>query len=184
MGDDRNHRFSEIWRRNGRFAPDFRSACMDTPQKLLLSSPPLRLLEAFVFFGKDSMAYKFKPNKSVVKRFRVTKTGKLKRSHSFTSHLMSSRPAYKLAAAPPPRDPLREPRPQPAKADGQTWNPSQQNPPRTRPSPPRPRKKPPPALRIDFKTRTFVVRATNCIGVLPMQPCPRIFPVSAPGFTY
>jgi len=39
------------------------------------------------------MAYKFKPNKSVAKRFRVTKTGKLKRHHSFTSHLMSSRPA-------------------------------------------------------------------------------------------
>jgi large subunit ribosomal protein L35 len=41
------------------------------------------------------MAYKFKPNKSVAKRFRVTKTGKLKRHHSFTSHLMSSRPSSK-----------------------------------------------------------------------------------------
>ena len=41
------------------------------------------------------MGYKFKPNKSVAKRFKVTKTGKLKRHHSFTSHLMSARPANK-----------------------------------------------------------------------------------------
>jgi len=41
------------------------------------------------------MAYKFKPNKSVAKRFRLTKTGKLKRHHGFTSHLMSSRSASK-----------------------------------------------------------------------------------------
>ncbi len=41
------------------------------------------------------MAYKFKPNKSVAKRFEVSKTGKLKRHHSFTSHLMSARPAGK-----------------------------------------------------------------------------------------
>jgi large subunit ribosomal protein L35 len=41
------------------------------------------------------MAYKFKPNKSVAKRFRLTATGKLKRHHSYTSHLMSARPAYK-----------------------------------------------------------------------------------------
>jgi len=41
------------------------------------------------------MAYKFKPNKSVAKRLRLTKTGKLKRHHSFTSHLMSSRAASK-----------------------------------------------------------------------------------------
>jgi large subunit ribosomal protein L35 len=37
------------------------------------------------------MGYKFKPNKSVAKRFGVTKTGKLKRRHSKTSHLMSAR---------------------------------------------------------------------------------------------
>jgi len=37
------------------------------------------------------MAYKFKPNKSVKKRLRATKTGKLKRHHGFTSHLMSAR---------------------------------------------------------------------------------------------
>jgi large subunit ribosomal protein L35 len=36
------------------------------------------------------MAYKFKPNKSVRKRFTVTKTGKLKRGRSNTSHLMSA----------------------------------------------------------------------------------------------
>jgi large subunit ribosomal protein L35 len=41
------------------------------------------------------MAYKFKPNKSVAKRFKVTKTGKLKRHHSLTSHLMSGRSAKK-----------------------------------------------------------------------------------------
>lgn len=38
---------------------------------------------------------KSKPNKSVAKRFKVTKTGKVKRHHSFTSHLMSARPAKK-----------------------------------------------------------------------------------------
>ena len=41
------------------------------------------------------MAYKFKPNKAVAKRFKVSKTGKLKRHHGFTSHLMSARPAGK-----------------------------------------------------------------------------------------
>lgn len=42
------------------------------------------------------MPYKQKPNKAVLKRFKVTKTGKLKRHHSKTSHLMSARtPALK-----------------------------------------------------------------------------------------
>jgi large subunit ribosomal protein L35 len=41
------------------------------------------------------MAYKFKPNKAVAKRLRLTATGKLKRNHSFTSHLMSARPSSK-----------------------------------------------------------------------------------------
>ncbi len=41
------------------------------------------------------MGYKLKPNKSVLKRFKVTKTGKLKRGHSLTSHLMSGRSAKK-----------------------------------------------------------------------------------------
>ncbi len=41
------------------------------------------------------MAYKFKPNKSVGKRFKVSKTGKLKRGHSKTSHLMSARTSKK-----------------------------------------------------------------------------------------
>jgi large subunit ribosomal protein L35 len=41
------------------------------------------------------MAYKFKPNKAIAKRFKVTKTGKLKRGHSLTSHLMSARSAAK-----------------------------------------------------------------------------------------
>ena len=39
------------------------------------------------------MAYKYKPSKSVMSRFKVTKTGKLKRRHSKTSHLMSRRSA-------------------------------------------------------------------------------------------
>src|SRR5258708_5606755 len=34
-----------------------------------------------------------KPNKAVAKRFKVSKTGKLKRHHGFPSHLMSSRSA-------------------------------------------------------------------------------------------
>ncbi len=37
------------------------------------------------------MAYKLKPNKSMASRFKVTKTGKLKRHHAKTSHLMSAR---------------------------------------------------------------------------------------------
>ena len=41
------------------------------------------------------MAYKYKPSKSVAKRFKVSKTGKLKRHHSKTSHLMSARPTKK-----------------------------------------------------------------------------------------
>ncbi|HXE55953.1 MAG TPA: 50S ribosomal protein L35 [Tepidisphaeraceae bacterium] len=39
------------------------------------------------------MGYKYKPSKSVAKRFKVTKTGKVKAHHGFTSHLMSSRTA-------------------------------------------------------------------------------------------
>jgi len=42
------------------------------------------------------MPYKQKPNKSMLKRVKITKTGKLKRHHSNTSHLMSGRsPAKK-----------------------------------------------------------------------------------------
>jgi large subunit ribosomal protein L35 len=41
------------------------------------------------------MGYKYKPNKSVAKRFRATKTGKLKRGHTLTSHLRSSRDSNK-----------------------------------------------------------------------------------------
>ena len=37
------------------------------------------------------MAYKYKPNKSVAKRFRVTGTGKLKRRHTLSTHLRSAR---------------------------------------------------------------------------------------------
>ena len=41
------------------------------------------------------MAFKFKPNKAVAKRFKVTAKGKLKRHHTLTSHLRSSRSAKK-----------------------------------------------------------------------------------------
>ena len=41
------------------------------------------------------MGYKLKPNKAVAKRFRVTKKGKLKRNHAYTSHLRSGRSAAK-----------------------------------------------------------------------------------------
>jgi large subunit ribosomal protein L35 len=37
------------------------------------------------------MGYKFKPNKGVAKRFRVTKTGKLKHRHEKSTHLRSNR---------------------------------------------------------------------------------------------
>ena len=48
-----------------------------------------------MFSEAKQMGYKFKPAKAVAKRFKVTKTGKLKRHHAFTSHLMSARPANK-----------------------------------------------------------------------------------------
>ena len=41
------------------------------------------------------MGYKLKPSKSAAKRFKVTKTGKVKAHHGFTSHLMSARSANK-----------------------------------------------------------------------------------------
>ena len=41
------------------------------------------------------MAYKFKPNKAVAKRMRMTRTGKMKHEHCFHTHLMSARPAGK-----------------------------------------------------------------------------------------
>jgi large subunit ribosomal protein L35 len=37
------------------------------------------------------MGYKFKPNKGVAKRMRVTKTGKIKHRHEKNSHLRSNR---------------------------------------------------------------------------------------------
>lgn len=37
------------------------------------------------------MGYKLKPNKSMLSRFKVTKSGKLKRHHAKTSHLMTAR---------------------------------------------------------------------------------------------
>ena len=39
------------------------------------------------------MGYKMKPNKAALARFKFTKTGKVKRHHSHTSHLMSGRDA-------------------------------------------------------------------------------------------
>jgi large subunit ribosomal protein L35 len=41
------------------------------------------------------MGYKFKPSKSIAKRFRVTATGKLKRRHTLSTHLRSARDAKK-----------------------------------------------------------------------------------------
>ena len=37
------------------------------------------------------MGYKFKPNKGVAKRMKVTKTGKIKHRHEKNSHLRSNR---------------------------------------------------------------------------------------------
>jgi large subunit ribosomal protein L35 len=37
------------------------------------------------------MAYKMKPNKAALARFKFSKTGKVKRHHALTSHLMSAR---------------------------------------------------------------------------------------------
>lgn len=65
---------------------------MDSPRPLCYISRPFHTGGVN---PRITMAYKFKPNKSVAKRFRVTKTGKLKRHHGFTSHLMSSRSASK-----------------------------------------------------------------------------------------
>jgi large subunit ribosomal protein L35 len=39
------------------------------------------------------MSTKYKPNKGMKKRFRVSATGKVKHNHSFTSHLRSARSA-------------------------------------------------------------------------------------------
>jgi len=41
------------------------------------------------------MGYKLKPKKAVLARFKVTKKGKVKRHHSLTSHLRSSRTSAK-----------------------------------------------------------------------------------------
>jgi large subunit ribosomal protein L35 len=41
------------------------------------------------------MAYKFKPRKSIAKRFRVTGTGKLKHERTLRRHLLSGRSADK-----------------------------------------------------------------------------------------
>ena len=41
------------------------------------------------------MAYKYKPNKAIAKRFKVTGTGKLKRRHTLSTHLRSRRDAKK-----------------------------------------------------------------------------------------
>lgn len=42
------------------------------------------------------MAYKYKPNKAMKKRFRVSGTGKVKHNHSYTSHLRSSRSSKRI----------------------------------------------------------------------------------------
>ncbi len=52
---------------------------------------PLKRAGLYFALTKEVMGYKFKPSKSVAKRFKVTKTGKLKHRHEKTSHLRSSR---------------------------------------------------------------------------------------------
>ncbi|HSI34456.1 MAG TPA: 50S ribosomal protein L35 [Tepidisphaeraceae bacterium] len=42
------------------------------------------------------MAYKYKPNKAMKKRFRVSGTGKVKHNHCYTSHLRSSRSSKRI----------------------------------------------------------------------------------------
>ncbi len=44
------------------------------------------------------MGYKYKPMKGALKRFKVTKTGKVKRRHAMSSHLRSGRPSNKKRA--------------------------------------------------------------------------------------
>ena len=44
------------------------------------------------------MAYKFKPKKSIAKRFRVTGTGKLKHERTLRRHLLSNRSGDKKRA--------------------------------------------------------------------------------------
>jgi large subunit ribosomal protein L35 len=44
------------------------------------------------------MAYKFKPRKSIAKRFRVTGTGKLKHERTLRRHLLSGRSGDKKRA--------------------------------------------------------------------------------------
>ena len=39
------------------------------------------------------MAYKFKPSKSVAKRFKVTGTGRIRRRQAFRSHLLEKKPS-------------------------------------------------------------------------------------------
>lgn len=41
------------------------------------------------------MGYKYKPSKGVLKRVRVTSSGKIKHNHELTSHRRSARPAWK-----------------------------------------------------------------------------------------
>ncbi len=44
------------------------------------------------------MGYKYKPMKGAVKRFKISKTGKVKRRHALSSHLRSGRPSNKKRA--------------------------------------------------------------------------------------
>lgn len=51
--------------------------------------------EFFVAGQRNTMGYKLKTNKAVMSRFKVTKTGKVKRHRAMTSHLMSARTSKK-----------------------------------------------------------------------------------------
>jgi large subunit ribosomal protein L35 len=49
------------------------------------------LSKGLFLLQESSMSTKYKPNKGMKKRFRVSATGKVKHNHSFTSHLRSAR---------------------------------------------------------------------------------------------
>jgi large subunit ribosomal protein L35 len=83
---------SHVCEKKNRFAHDLHRWTSLQPA-VNIPAPPLH--KGRFFFEGQNMGYKYKPSKSVAKRFKVTKTGKVKAHHGFTSHLMSSRSANK-----------------------------------------------------------------------------------------
>jgi large subunit ribosomal protein L35 len=80
-----------------RLFSDRKSTSLDftPPLTPVIIPDPLKREGLYFAESKEAMAYKFKPSKSVAKRFKVTKTGKLKHRHEKTSHLRSGRDANK-----------------------------------------------------------------------------------------